>query len=104
MSLIPGIKTLNVEKCSGHGGTWGVKKRWNKTARKVGLNAAKLLYKEDNNLLASTCPLAALHLSDINEEKKINQKDNNKKIFHPIELIAKAYKEEDKSINNLKEK
>lgn len=104
LSLIPGIKTLNVEKCSGHGGTWGVKKRWNKTARKVGLNAAKLLYKEDNNLLASTCPLAALHLSDINEEKKINQKDNNKKIFHPIELIAKAYKEEDKSINNLKEK
>jgi glycerol-3-phosphate dehydrogenase subunit C len=96
LSLIPGNKTMNVEKCSGHGGTWGIKKKWNKTARKVGLNAAKLLYKEDN-LLASTCPLAALHLNDINEEKKI-EKTNKKKIYHPIELIAKAYEDDNPNV------
>ena len=90
LSLIPGIKTMNVEKCSGHGGTWGVKKKWNKTARKVGLTAAKKLYKDDN-ILTSTCPLAALHFKDINEEKKISDTSISKEIYHPIELIARAY-------------
>ena len=40
LKLIPNTTTVNIEKCSGHGGTWGIKKKWNKTARKVGLSAA----------------------------------------------------------------
>ena len=88
LKLIPDTKTINVEKCSGHGGTWGIKKKWNKTARKVGLSAAKQVFKEEG-LIASTCPLAGLHLQDINEQKKLSENDN--KIYHPIELIAKSY-------------
>ena len=88
LKLIPDTKTINIEKCSGHGGTWGIKKKWNKTARKVGLSAAKQVFKEDG-IIASTCPLAGLHLQDINEQKKL--RDSNSKIYHPIELIAKSY-------------
>ena len=88
LKLIPDTKTINVEKCSGHGGTWGIKKKWNKTARKVGLSAAKQVFKEEG-IVASTCPLAGLHLQDINEQKKLRENDN--KIYHPIELIAKSY-------------
>ena len=88
LKLIPDTKTINVEKCSGHGGTWGIKKKWNKTARKVGLSAAKQVFKEEG-IIASTCPLAGLHLQDINEQKKLRASDN--KIYHPIELIAKSY-------------
>ena len=88
LKLIPDTKTINVEKCSGHGGTWGIKKKWNKTARKVGLSAAKQVFKEEG-IIASTCPLAGLHLQDINEQKKLRESDN--KIYHPIELIAKSY-------------
>ncbi len=88
LKLIPGSKTINVEKCSGHGGTWGIKKKWNKTARKVGLSAAKQIFKEEG-IIASTCPLAGLHLQDINEQK--NLRENINKIYHPIELIAKSY-------------
>ena len=88
LKLIPDTKTINVEKCSGHGGTWGIKKKWNKTARKVGLSAAKQVFKEQG-IIASTCPLAGLHLQDINEQK--NLMENNNKIYHPIELIAKSY-------------
>ena len=88
LKLIPDTKTINVEKCSGHGGTWGIKKKWNKTARKVGLSAAKQVFKEEG-IIASTCPLAGLHLQDINEQKKLRENDN--KIYHPIELIAKSY-------------
>ena len=88
LKLIPGTKTINVEKCSGHGGTWGIKNKWNKTARKVGLTAAKQVFKEEG-IIASTCPLAGLHLQDINEQK--NLRENDDKIYHPIELIAKSY-------------
>ena len=88
LKLIPDTKTINVEKCSGHGGTWGIKKKWNKTARKVGLSAAKQVFKEEG-IIASTCPLAGLHLQDINEQKKLRENDH--KIYHPIELIAKSY-------------
>ncbi len=89
LSLIPNTKAVNVEKCSGHGGTWGIKKKWNKTARKVGLNAAKQVFKDNEAIVASTCPLAGLHLKDINESKNISKYDD--KIYHPIELIAKSY-------------
>ena len=88
LKLIPDTKTINIEKCSGHGGTWGIKKKWNKTARKVGLSAAKKVFKEEG-IIASTCPLAGLHLQDINEQKKL--RENGSKIYHPIELIAKSY-------------
>ena len=88
LKLIPDTKTINVEKCSGHGGTWGIKKKWNKTARKIGSSAAKQVFKEEG-IIASTCPLAGLHLQDINEQKKL--RENGSKIYHPIELIAKSY-------------
>ena len=81
LKLIPETKTVNIEKCSGHGGTWGIKKKWNKTARKVGLSAAKQIFKEEG-LVASTCPLAGLHLQDINEQKKL--KNYNDKISYII--------------------
>ncbi len=89
LKLIPGTESISVEKCSGHGGTWGIKKKWNKTARKVGLSAAKQLFKDEDTIIASTCPLAGLHLQDINETKQINKKVD--KIYHPIELIAQSY-------------
>jgi glycerol-3-phosphate dehydrogenase subunit C len=89
LKLIPNTKTINIEKCSGHGGTWGIKKKNNKTARKVGLPAAKKVFNDENSIIASTCPLAALHLKDINDEKKLRNYQG--KIFHPIELIAIAY-------------
>ena len=90
LKLIPNTSTINIEKCSGHGGTWGIKKKWNKTARKVGLSAAKQVFKNNDDIIASTCPLAGLHLQDINEQKNLNNK--NDKIYHPIELIAQSYR------------
>ena len=89
LNLITKEKNVNVEKCSGHGGTWGIKSKWNKTAKKVGLPAARQVFKKEGNIVASTCPLAALHLKDINDEKKLAKYED--KIYHPIELLASAY-------------
>ncbi len=94
LNLITKEKNINVEKCSGHGGTWGIKSKWNKTARKVGLPAARQVFKKEGNIVASTCPLAALHLQDINDEKKLI--NHEEKIYHPVELLASAYTEGEK--------
>ena len=67
-----------------------IKTKWNKTARKVGQITAKKIFREEGNIIASTCPLAGLHLNDINDEKKFTS-DKKTEIFHPIELIAKSY-------------
>ena len=94
LNMITQERNINVEKCSGHGGTWGIKKKWNKTARKVGLPAAKQVFKNEESIIASTCPLAALHFHDINDDKKL--RNYNDKIFHPLELFSEAYKKDDK--------
>ena len=91
LNLITNEKNVNVEKCSGHGGTWGIKSKWNKTAKKIGLPAARQVFKKEGNIVASTCPLAALHLKDINDDKKLISHED--KIYHPVELIANAYTE-----------
>ena len=57
LNLITKEKNVNVEKCSGHGGTWGIKSKWNKTAKKIGLPAARQVFKKEGNIVASTCPL-----------------------------------------------
>ena len=46
LNLVTKDKNINVEKCSGHGGTWGIKSKWNKTAKKVGLPAARQIFKK----------------------------------------------------------
>ena len=89
LNLVTKEKNINVEKCSGHGGTWGIKSKWNKTAKKVGLTAARQVFKKEDNILVSTCPLAALHLQDINDEKKIS--NHKEKIYHPLEVLANSY-------------
>ncbi|MBF95938.1 MAG: glycerol-3-phosphate dehydrogenase [Pelagibacterales bacterium] len=94
LNIISKDKNINIEKCSGHGGTWGVKKDWNKIARKVGLPAARKVFKNEDSIIASTCPLAALHFHDINEDKKL--RNYNDKIYHPLELISEAYNKENK--------
>ena len=67
LKLIPDTKTINVEKCSGHGGTWGIKKNGIKQLEKLVISS-KQVFKEEG-IIASTCPLAGLHLQDINEQK-----------------------------------
>ena len=54
LNMITQERNINVEKCSGHGGTWGIKKQWNKTARKVGLPAAKQVFKNNPYNILST--------------------------------------------------
>ena len=88
LKLIPNIKLDVVERCAGHGGTFGVMKATNNFANKVGKAAVRMSSKKKNKYMASDCPLAGKHLKQLENDTNIS----NDEALHPIELLAKAYK------------
>jgi glycerol-3-phosphate dehydrogenase subunit C len=89
LRMIPDTKVDLVERCSGHGGTFGVMKDTAPVARKVGKPAAKQAAQKANEALCSDCPLACKHLGQllVAETGTVTQPVQ----AHPIELIARAY-------------
>lgn len=90
LRLIPKTRVAIVERCSGHGGSWGIMKGNYETALKVGKPAAKTALTSKAGFIASECPLAAEHLMQ-GIEKLDAEAAETKTASHPIELIAKAY-------------
>ncbi len=88
LKLVPNIKIDVIEKCAGHGGTFGVMKTSHYIANKVGKMATRISKKKNNKYMASDCPLAGKHLRQLEQDTNIS----NDEALHPIELIAKAYK------------
>ena len=81
-----------VERCSGHGGTFGVLSPTHDLARKVGKPAARQVAKVDPSFVISSCPLASKHLSQITKEDIIKGNEKSQiKSGHPIELMAVSY-------------
>ena len=79
-----------VERCSGHGGSWGVMKRNFETALKVGKPVARNVAGAGKAHLVSECPLAGEHIV-----QGLARLDDGKPAIdrsaHPIELFARAY-------------
>ncbi len=88
LRLIPGAKPQLTERCSGHGGKWGVFKENFSRAVKVGKPAARNLVKGEPDIIVSECPLAGPHLRQVIEANGATPPD---RIGHPIEVMAKAY-------------
>ncbi len=90
LRLIPGADVAVIERCSGHGGAWGIMKENFATALKIGKPVARAVAKNAHPLLASECPLAGEHivqgLDRIEEDKPAIARAH-----HPIELLARAY-------------
>lgn len=93
LKLIPGIELDVIERCAGHGGTFGVLKETRVCADKVGKPAYRQALKSNRTHLVSECPLAAKHLVEgtqaLAAEK--GQTANVRVPEHPIELLAQAY-------------
>jgi glycerol-3-phosphate dehydrogenase subunit C len=90
LRLIPKTRVAVVERCSGHGGSWGIMKGNYETALKVGKTAAKNTLSSKAGYVASECPLAAEHLMQ-GIEILDAEAARTKTAAHPIQLIAKAY-------------
>jgi glycerol-3-phosphate dehydrogenase subunit C len=88
LKLIPNVKIDVVERCAGHGGTFGVMKETHDLAIKVGRPTARQIKTKNNKYMASDCPLAGKHLKQLEADTNIA----NDEALHPIELMAKSYR------------
>ena len=88
LKLIPGTEVAVIERCSGHGGSWGVLKENHDTALKVGKPVARQAVKNAKAYLASECPLAAKHIREGMEELGATPPGQT---HHPIQILAAAY-------------
>jgi glycerol-3-phosphate dehydrogenase subunit C len=92
LRLIPGADLAVMERCSGHGGSWGVMKENFEVAMKVGKPVMRQAAKSGKRYLASECPLAAMHLAQgVAELDGAAPSPAMERIGHPIELMARAY-------------
>ena len=87
LKLIPSVKIDVVERCAGHGGTFGIMKNTHNLALKVGRPTARQIKNKKNKYMASDCPLAGKHLKQLEADTNIT----NEEALHPIELMAKSY-------------
>ncbi|MGZ3273057.1 MAG: heterodisulfide reductase-related iron-sulfur binding cluster [Caulobacteraceae bacterium] len=89
LRMIPDTKVDLVERCSGHGGTFGVMKDTAPLARKVGKPTAKQAALKANGTLCSDCPLACKHIGQLLTAEAGSGPQPVQ--AHPIELLARAY-------------
>jgi glycerol-3-phosphate dehydrogenase subunit C len=90
LRLIPETKVQVIERCSGHGGTFGVMKETRPSAMKIGKPVATAAIKQASAHIVSECPLAAIHILEL--MKAANpEAPRPEKPAHPIEIMAKAY-------------
>ena len=88
LRLIPEAQPKLTERCSGHGGKWGIFKDNFDRAIKVGKPAARNLVKDNPDVIVSECPLAGPHLRQV---IAANGQEPPRRIGHPIEVMAQAY-------------
>ncbi len=91
LRLLPEADVKVIERCSGHGGSWGMMKQNFETALKVGRAAARQSASAGKTHLASECPLAGEHLVQGIERLRMENKPQIEQSTHPIQLFAKAY-------------
>jgi glycerol-3-phosphate dehydrogenase subunit C len=90
LRLLPGADVQVIERCSGHGGSWGVMKENFEVALKVGKPVARQAAKSAKAFVVSECPLAGMHIVQ-GMERLDGEAAEIRHIDHPIELVAMAY-------------
>ena len=88
LKYLPNTDIEIIDRCSGHGGSWGMMKGNFETAIKVGRPVARRVAEAAKSHVVSECPLAAMHIrqgmTTLNSEAPVSTP-------HPIELMARAY-------------
>jgi Fe-S oxidoreductase len=89
---IPGTEVTTVERCSGHAGTWGVKKEFHATAMKIGRPVFRAMSEPKPDFISSDCQLAGHHIEQgIEQLNSGAPTDAGPKLAHPITLVRMAY-------------
>jgi len=89
LQMIPSTEVSTIERCSGHAGTWGVKKEFHPTAMKIGRPVFRAAAAHpaggEPDWVASDCQLAGHHIAQGMEGKA------DGRLAHPLTLLRMAY-------------
>ena len=91
LRLIPESDIAVIQRCSGHGGSWGVMKGNFETGIKFGRQTARQASNAGKAYLASECPLAGQHIIQGMERLDGVDTPDDGTSHHPIVLFARAY-------------
>ncbi len=93
LRLIPGTPIDVIERCAGHGGTFGVVKPTHAVAMKIGRPVMRQTVAQARAHVASDCPLAGKHI--VQGARALAEKEGTalsvREAEHPIEIFARAY-------------
>ena len=92
LKLLPDTEIKVIERCSGHGGSWGVMKENFEVALKVGMPVARQARQKKTAFVVSECPLARDHI--IHGMERVDGEQPATAVApvqHPIQLFARAY-------------
>ncbi|MDP0596796.1 MAG: Fe-S oxidoreductase, partial [SAR86 cluster bacterium] len=82
LGLIPDLDVNIAERCSGHDGTYGVRKETHTYSVKIGMPVAKKI-TDTTDLVVSDCVMAGNHVAHIATQ--------DIESIHPISLVKLAY-------------
>jgi Fe-S oxidoreductase len=91
LKMIPGTQVFTNERCSGHAGTFGVKKGYHQQAMKIGKPLFKRMAEHPGgglpDYISSDCPLGGHHIAQGFEVNQLG----NPTLAHPLTLVRQAY-------------
>jgi Fe-S oxidoreductase len=91
LQLIPQTEVNTVERCSGHDGTWGVKKEFFALSMKIGRPVFRQMAQSAPDYVSSDCPIAGRHIMQGMREAEGGQVPPKAKKAHPLTLLRIAY-------------
>ena len=83
LSLIPDTEIDTIERCSGHDGTYAIKKEYHAISMKIGKPVVNRIKKAEPDVYTSDCPMAGHHIA-------AGLNDGSETV-HPISLLKQAY-------------
>jgi glycerol-3-phosphate dehydrogenase subunit C len=91
LRMIPGTTVNTVERCSGHAGTFGVKKASHQQAMRIGKPVFKAMAAMPDgsrpDFISSDCPLGGHHIAQGFDVNQLGTPE----LQHPLSLVARAY-------------
>jgi len=81
LELVPATKVEAIERCSGHDGTYGVKKKYRDAAEKIARPVARRVSSAAAEHFTSDCPMAAEQIAGLSDSVAT----------HPLQLLRRAY-------------
>ena len=83
LQLIPGTTVEPIERCSGHNGTYGVKREFRDKSMKIGKPVMQRVQAAGADFYASDCPMAGHQIESGLEDERPPT--------HPLTLLRMAY-------------